>query len=126
VAALLVLAPVAQAQERTPSPKELWNAYPLDAPHSPTATATVTATSRRPAAQAGSGPPMMLVAIAPVALLALAGGVVLRRRGRGAPAEPAITPDPMPASRRFDWRTYPPPARPAPPAPPVPGRTTRK
>ena len=124
---LIVASPVAWAQEptRTPSPKELWEAYPLDpgvAPPVPTASAefdaapTVTAAPAAASSEDDGGRGWLVVALLPFALGLFGAGVLLgRRRWRErAVATPAASP---PEPKRFDWRTYPPPSRPAPPPP---------
>ena len=95
-----LFAPVASAQERTPSPKELWDAYPANPGGEPTippderATATPTASGGVAGAQATSsgspgdassdgGPPLVPAPIMiAIAALALGGGVLLWRRHR--------------------------------------------
>ncbi|WP_169542326.1 hypothetical protein [Solirubrobacter soli] len=129
---LAVLSPApARAQEQTPSPKELWQAYPLQPGQAP---ATVTpgpsasasaAPSATPAgavsADDGGGGVPLAVPIGLAAVLAFGAGVGLGlRRRRERPIEEPAAAEPV-APRRFQWRDYPQPARPAPPPPPVPG-----
>ena len=137
VLGLVVAGPSAWAQERTPTPKELWEAYPLDpdkAPASQLPSATPAEFGAAPQAgseggaadEDGSGIPLV-VPITLAALLAFGAGVALgrrRRSQRAAAVEAAADPPPAePAPpKRFVARDYPPPARPAPPAPPVPAR----
>ena len=122
-------APAARAQDAaataSPSPKELWEAYPLapeDAPATATPSEAATegqrspASPSRPAAEDSGGIPLA-VPIALAAVLAFGTGIGLgrvRRRDRlereefaDAPAEPA-------PPTGFQWRDDPQPARPAP------------
>jgi len=124
---LIVASPAAWAQEptRTPSPKELWEAYPLDpgeAPAVPTPSAefdaapTVTAAPAIAPSEDDGGRGWLVVALLPFALGLFGAGVLLgRRRWRERAVETPVSAPPEP--KRFDWRTYPPPARPAPPPP---------
>jgi hypothetical protein len=151
VIAGLALAPAAPAwaQDSTPSPKELWEAYPLEPGQAaPTVSPSsgVSSAPARPASDSGGIP--LAVPIGLAALLAFGAGVGLRRRRRETVAaalrwpwrreraapdvaaalqwprrrERAAQDVAAAAPRRFDWRAYPPPPRPAPPPPPVPGR----
>ncbi len=126
LAAVLPTAP-AWAQDSTPSPEELWEAYPLEPGQAaPTASAdaspvaSVAAPGREAGQQDDGGAIPLAVPIGLAALLALGAGVGFGRRRRQRPAEVVEAPPVTP--RRFQWRDYPPPARPAPPPPPVPGR----
>jgi hypothetical protein len=143
-AAVLLPGSAARAQEPdatpSPSPKELWQAYPLapeDAPATatPSEAATEGATSPTPARTASSRPPArddggggipLAVPIGLAALLAFGAGIGLgrvRRSERAEHIEPVADPQPVepPAPKRFEWRDYPEPSRPAPPPPPPPG-----
>jgi hypothetical protein len=124
--ALLPAASPSWAQESTPSPKELWEAYPLEpGQQAPTASpaAAATAAPTRPVSDTGGGGIPLAVPIGLAALLAFGAGVGLGRRRRARKAAVSEAPPPVqPTPRRFEWRDYPPPARPAPP-PPIPGRT---
>jgi len=134
LAALLQVSSTAWAQEasKTPSPKELWEAYPLEPGQTPpTATASpeldagarVTATPTATPAEDGGGVPLA-VPIGLAALLAFGAGAALglhRRRERPMQETPVAAEEP-PAPPTFPRRTYPEPARPAPPPPPVPGQ----
>ncbi|MDA0162482.1 hypothetical protein OM076_19570 [Solirubrobacter ginsenosidimutans] len=126
----------AQDATSTPSPKELWNAYPL-APEDAPATATPSEAATEGAAtptprQAGAAPPVKddggtgwVIPVIVAALLAFGLGLSIGRRRRrerleaaeAAGDSPAVEP---PAPKRFQWRDYPEPARPAPPPPPPP------
>jgi hypothetical protein len=139
LSALLPGAPAAWAQDAaataSPSPKELWEAYPLapkDAPATATPSEAATegsaspaprrAGSSRPAASDGGGT-SLAVPIGLAALLAFGAGVGLgrvRRRDRLEREESAAVPAEPAAPKRFEWRDYPKPARPAPPPPPPP------
>jgi len=137
VLGLVAAGPSAWAQERTPTPKELWEAYPLDpdeAPASQLPSATpaefgaAPQTGSEAAADEGGGGIPLVVPITLAALLAFGAGVALgrRRRERAAAAAAAEPPPAEPAPpKRFVARDYPQPARPAPPAPPVPARPAR-
>jgi hypothetical protein len=125
----------AQTSTRSPSPKELWNAYPLD----PGGTA-LNLNQALPPVEANAAPSpsgsdddggfpagiaIALAAAAFTAGLALGRG---RRRETQTETAMAVRPEPSagnasPAAseRRFVWRDYPPPSRPAPPPPPPPG-----
>jgi hypothetical protein len=135
LAALLQAGSPAWAQEpaKTPSPKELWEAYPLDPGQAPP-TATPSAELRASPSVTPSASParaaspddgglswlvVLLLAAPPVFAAGLLLGH-LRSRARAAPP-PAVAPSEPPAPKRFQWREYPKPARPAPPPPPVPG-----
>jgi hypothetical protein len=118
----------AQESAPSPSPKELWNAYPLDPggtsptvePQSPVET-----TNAAPSPSAGDGgfPTVIVIVLAAGAFAAgLALGRGRRRPTQTDPASSVRAGDPSP-ERRFTARDYPPPARPAPPPPPVPGAT---
>jgi hypothetical protein len=123
----------------SPSPKELWQAYPLapeDAPATatPSEAATEGAASATPARKTasraaasddGGGIPLA-VPIGLAALLAFGAGIGLgrvRRAERVERMEAAedLRPVQPPAPKRFEWRDYPEPSRPAPPPPPPPG-----
>jgi hypothetical protein len=144
LAAVLLPGATARAQEPgatpSPSPQELWQAYPLapeDAPATATPSEAATegagspAPSPTPAKSAagdddGGGIPLA-VPIVLAALLAFGAGVGLGRVRRGERlkrVEAAADPQPVepPAPKRFQWRDYPEPSRPAPP-PPAPGET---
>jgi hypothetical protein len=122
LAALLQAGSSAWAQERTPSPQELWEAYPLEPDQAP-ATATPSAEFRAgPSATPKAAPPddggmpwllVLLLAAPPV----FAAGLLIGRRRHRAPSAPPVAAEPP---RRFQWRDYPEPARPAPPPPPPP------
>ena len=123
----------AQASARSPSPEELWNAYPLDPggttltmePAAPPAE-TDAARSQSPSDSddASGFPAGVAIALAAAAFTA---GLALGRRRETEPAmtvraEPSVgKPSPAASERRFVWRDYPPPSRPAPPPPPPPG-----
>jgi hypothetical protein len=124
----------AQDASKTPSPKELWEAYPLEPSEAPpTATpspelgagARVTATpTATPAASSDDGGVPLAVPIGLAALLAFGAGAGLglhRRRERPAEESPVAADEP-PEPQSFPRRHYPEPARPAPPPPPVPGQ----
>ena len=129
--ALLLPAATAMAQEHTPSPEKLWNAYPLQ----PDASQPSVARAAPPAhdiaaaspAQRASGRDAGLPAVVPIAtaaLLAFAAGVAVgrvRRKRAEPPPSRAVVASPPPAAptaaRRLGWRDYPPPPRPAPPPP---------
>lgn len=120
--ALLLPAVPAPAQERDPSPQELWDAYPLEPGASPAVPTPGTdipdpTPAAAPAAPApDDGSPWLV----PVSALALVGAlsVVLLRRRRTEP-EPAAPPAAPDVERlTIEWRVAPPP--PAPPAPPPP------
>jgi hypothetical protein len=129
LAALLLAGSSASAQEpsSTPSPKALWDAYPLDPDKVP---ATVTpsaelgaspsATPSRPAAPDEDGLPWLVV-VALAAPLVFAAGLLIGHRRNRAPSRPPAIAGPPSAPKRFQWRDYPEPSRPAPPPPPVPG-----
>jgi hypothetical protein len=134
LAAMLQVGSSAWAQEptRTPSPKELWDAYPLEPGRAPaTATpsaefgASVTATpTPRPASSDDGGTPWLLIIVL-AAPLVFAAGLLLghrRDRARAAAAEGPVQPPEPQEPKPFQWRDYPEPARPAPPPPPVPGQ----
>jgi hypothetical protein len=139
-AAVLLPGAAARAQEPdaspSPSPKELWQAYPLapeDAPATATPSEAATegaaspaprrTTPSRPAASDDGGGIPLAVPIGLAALLAFGAGVGLgrvRRSERQGRVEAAVAdPPPVepPAPKRFQWRDYPEPSRPAPPPP---------
>jgi hypothetical protein len=119
-----LVTPAASAQERAPSPAKLWEAYPADPGKAAAPAETATAKPRPPASVDEGRAWAPAAPIGMAALLALAAGVALGRRRRPSAVvalEPPA-PAPVPAPARFDWRQYPPPARPAPPAPPAPLR----
>jgi hypothetical protein len=129
LAALLLAGSSASAQEpsSTPSPKALWDAYPLDPDKIPaTATpsaefgASPSATPARPASSDDDGMPWLVVVLLAAPLVFAAGLLIGHRRNRAPSAQPAGAGE-SPAPRRFQWRDYPEPPRPAPPPPPVPG-----
>jgi hypothetical protein len=133
----------AQDASSTPSPKELWNAYPL-APEDAPATATPSEAATEGAAtptprQAGAAPPAAakddggsagwVIGVIVAALLAFGLGLAIGRRRRRERLEAAEAvgdspPVEPPAPKRFQWRDYPEPARPAPPPPPPPNGVT--
>ena len=126
---LLGAAPGSSWAQRSPSPRELWNAYPLDpdsreliVKQAPPPVASAAAPSP---SSSGAGDDLGLLAGVAIALAAAAftAGLVFGRRRR----EPATAVAVNPASeRRVVWRVHPPPLRPAPPPPPLPGREGRR
>jgi hypothetical protein len=130
----LLAAPATWSQEptSTPSPKALWDAYPLEPDQAPaTATpsaefsAAPSANASRPAAGSDDGGVSWIVAILLAAPLVFAAGLLVghRRNRAGAKPAPAADAGAQPAAPTgFQRREYPKPARPAPPPPPVPGQ----
>ena len=126
----LLLVASAAAQQRDPTPKELWDAYPLqpeEAPAVPTPGSDVPEPVASPRAAAvvepddGGGLPWFVVIMLATPLVVAAAMLLSdRRRRRPAPvtAEQIAPPAIVKNGAAFDWRVYPPPARPAPPAPP--------
>jgi hypothetical protein len=118
----VVLPAPARAQEPSPSPKELWEAYPLQPGQAPPAATPVASVSASPAPRRaprdGDGVPW-LAAVLLAAPLVVAGGLLVGHRRSRTRAEPTVAGPAEP--KRFQWRDYPPPARPAAPPPPVPG-----
>jgi hypothetical protein len=119
----LSAAPSASADQREPTPKELWDAYPLhpeDSTPMPTPGSdapTAVATPRADAGQEEGGMPWFVPIMLAVPLMIAVGIVVVEWRARHPATEPA---EPLETRRAtFDWRLYPPPARPAPPPPPT-------
>ena len=123
---LLLAVPSAWAQERErePTPKELWDAYPLQPGEaSPTPTVGSDVPSARtvvaPTDDEEPGTPWYVPALLAVPLAVGAAVIAADRRRRRARAEAEAAAPPM-ARRSFGWEHFPPPARPAPPAPPPP------
>jgi hypothetical protein len=125
VIALLLPVTSTSAEPREPTPKELWDAYPLKPEESPpvaTPGTEIGVPSSSGASQEDDHAlpwfvPLMLVA--PLAVVAAM--MLVEHRRRAATTRPADQTAPTTAGtahRSFDWRDYPPPARPAPPAPP--------
>src|SRR5690349_756760 len=121
VLALALWLPTApsQAQKQDPSPKELWDAYPLqpgETPAVPTPGSDIPAPTPAAAEPRDAGTPWTV----PLAGLTAVGALsfVLLRRRRAQP-EPAAAPTASNVERlTIEWRVGPPP--PAPPAPPPP------
>jgi hypothetical protein len=115
---VLVAGPAAHAQERTPSPEALWEAYPLEPGEAPLQAEPDAQAEPAPAPEEDGGVSWLIPVMLAAPLVFLAGMALGRRRRRS----PVVVPAPVapPAPKRFDWREYPPPARPAPPPPPVP------
>jgi hypothetical protein len=116
----------ARAQEASPSPspKALWDAYPLQPEEAP-ATATPSAEFRAspsatPASSDDEGMPWIVVVLLAAPLVFAAGLLIGHQRSRSPDAAEAPRREAA-APRRFQWRDYPEPSRPAPPPPPVPG-----
>jgi hypothetical protein len=125
--ALLLPVTLTSAEPREPTPKELWDAYPLDPRESPpvaTPGSEIGVPSSSGASQEDERAlpwfvPLMLVA--PLAVVAAM--MISEHRRRGAttrPADQTAPTTPGTAHGSVDWHDYPPPARPAPPAPPAP------
>jgi hypothetical protein len=128
--AVLALSSSAPAQDRDPTPQELWNAYPLDPPRtgvavelpSPTPSATT------PASKSDGGPPIVLIGSLIGAAFAVGLFIGARRRrvpesgSRSAPAAPPPVEAAHVAAAAPVATSPPPPA--APPEPPAP-RTRR-
>ena len=117
----------AQDASPTPSPKALWDAYPLQPDQAPaTATpsaefrASPSATPARSESSDDDGMPWIVVVLLAAPLVFAAGLLIGHRRSRAPGAREATGREPA-APKRFQWRDYPEPSRPAPPPPPVPG-----
>jgi hypothetical protein len=114
----------AQEASSTPSPKELWDAYPLEPEQAPaTVTPSVSVSPGAVGSPDDDGGVPLAVPLGLAALIACGAGLglaVLRRRTTAAQPPVLVREEPE-RPKRFQWRDYPQPARPAPPPPPVPG-----
>ena len=122
VVAAALAAPPATADQREPTPKELWDAYPLSPDEStpaPTPGSDVPAPAVPPRAEPGQddggGLPWFVPIMLAAPLVVVAAILLRERRPRYLTTERTEPAKTKPAA--FDWRRYPPPARPAPPAP---------
>jgi hypothetical protein len=123
--ALLLPVTSASAEPRQPTPKELWDAYPLEPGESPPVATpgseVEAASSSSPNQEDDGGIPWFVPLMLAAPLVVVAAMMLTEHRRRSAtkrPADQVVPTASGTAHRSFDWRDYPPPARPAPPSPP--------